>query len=134
MKRYEAQSVHAKVYADPKLRLIAWRSGQARRKARAAAEAEEAELLKNRDPERLKKFFESIGVELPAHAFAKEDEETKRRNRLLAMPVAEAWVSMHPPSEQAFNARTRNEQMRLIQEERRRLKAVRRIFKELGIK
>jgi hypothetical protein len=130
MKRFAAPSIHSIIYGDEELRQTAYRSGKARRETRAAAEAAEAERQKNRRPDALKEFFKSIGVELPLSVFAKDDEATKTRNRLLAMSAAEAWVQEHPIEE----PRTYGDVWRWARDERRRLKSVRRIFREVGIK
>lgn len=96
MKRFEAPNINSIIYGDEELRQIAYRDGKARREARVAAEATEAERQKNRRPDTLKEFFASIGVELSPSVFVKEEQSAKARNRLLTMSVAEAWVQEHP--------------------------------------
>ncbi len=132
MERFEAKTIQSIIYEDPELRKqmhTAWQEQQARLEANRLA----AEAFERSRPERSKAFWQSLGLSEMFESREEDKREAKRR-RLRAMPAAEAWIEQHPfemnletcPTIAALEVITRSE--------RRRLKATRRILKELGIK
>jgi len=132
------REIRARVYTDPELR-EQMRKQREEYAARAEANRRAAEEFERSRPERLEAFWQRLGLpefapsarvrRAPAEALERE------RRRLLARPAAEAWIE---ETEGAFiNADTCQTQRQFVEiahNERRRLKAARRIFKELGIK
>jgi len=129
MERFEPTTVAGKVYADPELRRIAYEHGRAMKQRLEAKTVAEAERQQSREA-RLKAFWERLGY-TPDRA---SDEREARRRRVLAMPAAEAWIEEHPEEFNIETAPTVAALGRLVRRERERLKATRRILKELGIK
>lgn len=138
MKELKEPSLWAKCYADPELR------GQMRKQrekyaAQAEARRVAAEEVERTRPERLEAFWQRLGLpEFAPSARAKRapaEALDSERRRLLVMPVAEAWIK---ETEwlvlNAETCKTQKDLLPIILNERRRLKSVRRIFKELGIK
>ena len=117
------------VLADKETRDIFCDTFKQRRREAQRVAAAEAERAASR-PERLKAFWERLGY-TPDRA---ADEREAARRRLLAMPAAEAWIFEHPEDFNAETAPTVSAMENLVRRERRRLKAARRILKELGIK
>jgi hypothetical protein len=128
--------IRARVYSDPELREQMRKQRQdyeVQHKANRAA----AEEFERSRPERLKAFWESLGLPQlytePGERECRQQREAARR-RLLAMPAAEAWMVEHPFEFTLDTCPDQGAMTRLIRADRQRLKATRRILKELGIK
>lgn len=125
--RTDAEAVaHAMRFVknDPQLRRAAYEYGLAQRQAKDAAEAEMASTREKR----ARAFWERAGGR------PKVAEEPQPVVRVLDLDAAEAFIASHPPADRATDAPTLAECERRVRAERQRLKAVRRIFRELGIK
>jgi hypothetical protein len=129
MDRFESKTIKTRVYADPELRAT-MRSALEDFEARQAAAIAAATERERSRPERLKAFWESLG--LPEfYATPEQREARRRRDRLLALPAAEAWIAEHP---EEFNFQTTAELQRSARVELSRLKASRERLMQIGVK
>lgn len=122
-----------KVYADPELRAASHESYQELKQRHEAEAAAEAERAQDR-PERLEAFWQEIGLPEFAPSRRAAREQNAARDRLLRMPPAEAWLFEHPAEMNLETCPTINALSRINRNERRRLKAARRRFNDLGVK
>jgi hypothetical protein len=126
MEHLDLKTIKSRVYADPELRRVQREKLEELERQREAHFAAEAERVRTR-PQRLEAFWQEIG--LPHFS-----PQGRERKRLLRMPVAEAWIFEHPLEMNSENCPTQREGILFARHELKRLKAARRIFKELGIK
>jgi hypothetical protein len=121
------QRAVAVINGDPELRRIAYDTARAL-KLRREAEAVAAAEREGDRPERLQAFWqETIGFEPEVRG---QRSEVRPSN----MEPAAAFIAEHPAEISQATCPTLEAMQRLVQSERRRLKSVRRILRELGIK